>query len=185
MTQKANIEVDAELAAEALVVLKRSGLNLESATAVFLRRCVTEQGLPFHENGSAPGSSQKRNQVEARSSGIKITQDMVESVWEAFKDYNTNGGDLRRIADDISSETGMNAGSALIYLVILNNLVNGRQNRKNMKMRDLEFYMARIKDTYGNTTYRNALTSLEMSIPYWDSQFTGDFANKLQMFRNS
>lgn len=182
MSNMVYVEVKAELASKASDVLERLGFDLEDAIRLFLRRCVIEQKLPFDINDCATPHMQIAQNNKRSASGGKITQDMVKCVWKAYEDYHIDGGDLRSIADDISSDTGMNAGSAFIYLVILDNLIQGQRNTRNMKMRDLEFYMSRIKEVYGNTAYRNALSSLKESIPYWESQPLGNFADKVRMY---
>lgn len=182
MAKKINVEVKEELATEASTVLERLGLDLDDAVKLFLRRCVIEQKLPFDINAGAAYAAQDIQDEKPQASGGKITQEMAESVWEAFRTYRANGGDLRTIAEDINTATGMNAGSAFIYLVILDNLVLGQRNTRNMKMRDLEFYMDRIKEAYGEAAYKNALYSLSESIPYWESQPLGNFADKVRAY---
>lgn len=182
MSNKANIEVNAELAKEAASVLSRLGLDLEDATKLFLRRCVLEQKLPFDINSAPTQSAPLAQESKSGTTGGKITQAMVENVWEAFKKYQSEGGELRSIADEVSRSSGMTAGSAFIYLVILENLFEGQRNTRNMKMRDLEFYMERIRAEYGINIYENALSSLEESLPYWESQPLGNFADKVRMY---
>ena len=193
MKKTIEFEVDAEVAASAEAVFAALGLDTESALTIFLRRTALERRFPLDMNAPAPGAPIKQSADEKipfedtiavqPSTGTQpqrtnkaITQDMVEDLWERFSEFCQNGGDIRAISDDIATRTGMNPGSAFIYLVILNNLVHARHNTRNMKMRDLEFYMEKIRDDISEEAFRNALISLEQSVPYWDKPQFGSFA---------
>ena len=76
----------------------------------------------------------------------------------------------------------MNTGSAFIYLVMLDNMVAGKSNTRNMKIKDLTGYVMRIKNELGKTPYENALTSLEASLEYWNDPKFGHFATHVQEF---
>ena len=117
-----------------------------------------------------------------QSKSGKITQQMVEAVWDAFKEYNSKGGDIDNIIKGVAGTTGMNSGSAFIYLNILDNLITGEPNIKNMKMADLEYYMSKIKSEYDGEKFKNALNSLEKSIPYWEQEHLGNFPNRVKEY---
>lgn len=51
-----------------------------------------------------------------------------------------------------------------------------------MKMSDLKYYMHQIENELDEQSYRNAIQSLRLSIPYWDKEEFGMFASKVQAF---
>ena len=51
-----------------------------------------------------------------------------------------------------------------------------------MKMADLKYYMCQIENELDEQSYRNAIQSLRLSIPYWDKEEFGMFASKVQAF---
>ena len=113
-----------------------------------------------------------------------ITKEMRDYVWFAFKQSTAKGGKINRnaVAKAIAEKTGMNQGSAFIYIGILINLFDGSINKRNMKFEDLEYYIKRIESECNVKVLENALTSLENSIPFWKEYFAGDFAYEVEWF---
>ncbi|MFR2586404.1 MAG: hypothetical protein ACLS9I_00515 [Adlercreutzia equolifaciens] len=114
-----------------------------------------------------------------------ITKARAEDIWRRFSCYLEEGGSINSFAQDAHEATGMNQGSAFIYLTILDNLINGKHNTGNMKMSDLEFYMDQIKNQLDDRSYSNAVSSLRSSIPYWDKEEFGQFAANDERFQNA
>lgn len=181
---KLTVEVDENLLHDAQAVYETIGIDTETAIRMFLKRTVLEQRLPLNtgvpttENGASTPSP---NVMPKRTKNA-ITQLMVEDIWRRFRRYLDEGESINSLAADAHTTTGMNQGSAFIYLTILDNLVNGKHNTRNMKMADLEYYMGQIKDELDEQDYRNAIQSLRLSIPYWDKEEFGQFAAKVGVF---
>jgi len=57
---------------------------------------------------------------------------MVEAVWKVFKECENKGGDISNFSKKVADATGMNSRSAFIYLNILDNLITGKPNVKNI-----------------------------------------------------
>lgn len=192
-------DIDDELARDAQAVYGGMGLTTELAIRFFLQRTVAEGRIPFDpfapiqgaataptslEPAAAPRQPEPSKQAQ-RSTG-KITFEMVECVWRAFSEtHGTPGFDAQRLAEEISGDTGMSRGSAFIYLVILDNLVAGKPNTRNMKMKDLEYYMGRIQEELGEPSFGNACESLRQSVEYWDKPQFGKFAENVQGYLKS
>lgn len=174
------IEVDDELANSAQLIYDALGIDTETAVRMFLKRTVLEQRLPLSTSVAKTGASGASTSSK-RTKNV-ITRAMVEDIWRRFKRYLDEGGSTNSIASDAHEATGMNQGSAFIYLTILDNLVNGKHNTRNMKMADLEFYMDRIREELDEESYTNAVESLSLSIPYWDKEEFGQFASKVKVF---
>ena len=196
MSASIAFEIDDDLAREAQAVYGRMGLTTELAIRLFLQRSVAEGRMPFdpyapiQDDSPAPVAAADTTTVEPpaparqpqRSTG-KITFAMAEQVWRVFADtHGTSGFDAQRLADEIADSTGMSRGSAFIYLVILANLVSGKPNTRNMKMKDLEYYMGRIREELGEPSFGNACESLRRSIEYWDKPQFGKFAENVQSY---
>ena len=187
-----SFDIDDALAESAESVYRGIGLTTELALRMFLQRTVAIGGLPFdptapvHDRATqAPIPRQASEPTQAQPQGADqragkpITKQMAERVWEVFSEDRDGSLDIRGAAEVISTETGMNQGSAFIYLVILDNLVAGKPNTRNMKMADLTYYMDRIHDELGEPSFGNACESLRQSIEYWDQPKFGKFAQRV------
>lgn len=181
------IEVDDELANSAQLIYDTLGIDTETAVRMFLKRTVLEQRLPLNTSVSGVERFEAVEAPDVRPKRSKnvITKAMAEDIWRRFVRYANEGGSTNSIAAEAHETTGMNQGSAFIYLTILDNLINGKHNTRNMKMADLEFYMDMIKGELDEQSYRNAVASLRLSIPYWDKEEFGQFASKVQTYLDS
>ena len=199
MSMTIAFDIDDELAREAQAVYGGMGLTTELAIRLFLQRTVAEGRIPFDPfapiQGANPVSApfdpaaaprQPEPAKPARRSTGKITFEMVERVWRAFSAaHGTPSFDAQRLAEEVSGDTGMSRGSAFIYLVILDNLIAGKPNTRNMKMKDLEYYMGRIQEELGEPSFGNACESLRQSVEYWDKPQFGKFAENVQGYLES
>lgn len=186
-----SINIDDKTAVEAEAIYEALGIDTETAVKMFLKRTVLEQRLPLDTSvpggvfqGSAPTSTSVVEKSTKRINNV-ITRPMVEDIWRRFLRYLDGDGDINSAAADAHETTGMNQGSAFIYLTILDNFVNGKHNTRNMKMADLEYYVSQIRDNLDEQSYRNTIKSLELSIPYWDKEAFGQFAKKVRTFLDS
>lgn len=107
---------------------------------------------------------------------------MVDEVWHAFIKYHSGLGEISRLSDEVAEKSGMNRGSAFIYLNILSNLIKGEPNTRTLKMKDLEYLMKKIKSELGDNEHQRAIQSLKKSIPYWNEKLSGAFADKVEAF---
>lgn len=180
------INVDDELAANASNIYDVLGLDLDTAIKMFLKRTVLEQKLPLDTSVPFinPAASDDAVEKTGKRSNNVISKPMAEDIWCRFEKYAKEGGDVNSIAADAHLATGMNQGSAFIYLTILDNMINGKHNTRNMKMVDLEYYVEQIRANLDEQSYINAIDSLKLSIPYWDKEVFGQFADKVRAFIN-
>lgn len=181
------LEIDDALVNDAALVYETLGIDTETAVRMFLKRTVLEQRLPLSTNVPSPDSNESmsvKTGIPKRTKNV-ITKVMVEDIWSRFKDYLEEGGSINSFAQDAHEATGMNQGSAFIYLTILENLINGKHNTRNMKMSDLEYLMDQIKGQLDERSYVNAISSLRKSLPYWDKEEFGQFAAKVQRYLDS
>ncbi|MBC2723548.1 hypothetical protein [Desulfosporosinus sp.] len=190
---KIEINIDDVALRDAEKILHSLGMNTEIAVSIFLRRVALEKGLPL--TMAASTSSQAETDLSENSdetydyefnqvtrSNNKITPDMVEEVWRSFLRHLEGSGEISQLSTEVSKKTGMNRGSAFIYLNILANLVKGEPNTRTMKMNDLEYYMEKIKKEIGEDKYQDALKSLRLSVPYWQEKLSGNFGDKVEVY---
>ena len=114
-----------------------------------------------------------------------ITKEMVDEVWKAFLKYQKGLGDISRLRDDVAEQSGMNSGSAFIYLNILANLAKGEPNTRTLKMKDLSYLMEKIRTELSDEIFQNAIKSLQRSIPYWQVNIPGSFVGKVEEYCKS
>lgn len=172
-------EVEDSLLKEVGVILDSVGLDIDIAFSIFIKKIVKEKGLPFavkqitepvqHEIKTENDDDILLDAIRSRRSNNSITSEMVEEVWSAFKNYQDGLEEVKVLAYLVSLKSGMNLGSATIYLNILIKLSKGEINRRSMKTNDFEFFLKKFKDEFSEEMYKNAIESVELSIPYWKS----------------
>jgi len=182
------IEVDENILREAEKALNIIGMDVQIAVNIFLRRVAIEKGFPIPM--TAPVTSQREN-VDIQEEGEKepmyqirynntITAKMVDEVWLAFLRCHKGYDTISNLKYAIADNSGMNSGSAFIYLNILTKLIKGEPNTRTLKMKDLEYFMGKIKSELGLKEYQNAKESLKTSIPYWREKLAGSFAEDVE-----
>jgi addiction module RelB/DinJ family antitoxin len=187
------INVDDLTLQEAESILHSLGMNIEMAVNIYLRRIILEKGLPMAMNTPTSNHIEPDHYMDsdesfdydfghAPRSNNKITPNMVEEVWRSFLRYLEGSGEISALSTEVARKTGMNRGSASIYLNILANLAKGEPNTRTMKMSDLDYYMERIKNELGQKKYEDALKSLRLSVPYWREKLSGNFADKVEAY---
>ena len=202
-TKQVVLSLDEDLVAGAEKILDGIG-GMQIGVSIFLSRLVKEGSFMFllNENKATEPINNERKaetvveqktdddafyeeleEFSMRSRTKKsITKEMRDYVWFAFKQSNAKSDKINRnaIARAIADKTGMNQGSAFIYIGILINLFDGTINKRNMKFEDLEHYVKCIKLECSEKIFENTLTSLENSIPFWKDYFAGDFAYEVE-----
>lgn len=184
------IDVDECILKEAEKALNSIGMDVQIAVNVFLLRVAIEKGFPMSitsasnlrepavfEESQAPLS--KEHMYPTRSNNT-ITREMVDEVWRSFVRYHKGLGEINSLSDEVSKNSGMNRGSAFIYLNILSNLIKGEPNTRILKIKVLEYVIGKIKYELRVNEYRNAIQSLEQSIPYWRKKIPGAFADNVE-----
>lgn len=169
---KITIEFSKERIDEAKNILEPMGLSVEMAMNIFINRVILEKSLPFNLNYEQSNKEQRSNynvKDTKRRRNRPITTNMVEEIWYAFVNYvEGNLDDLNDAADLAYEKSGVNKGSAKIYLTMLNNLIKAEPNTRTMKPSDFEYLLLKIKkNDFIKDRYDAALFSLEASIPYW------------------
>lgn len=186
----ATVQIDIEEGTlkEAEKALVAIGMDVQIAVNIFLRRVAIEKGFPM--SMTAPVTKQKeyailqedevKGSMFTTRSNNTITRKMVDEVWQAFLRYHKGLGEISRLKDEVEENSGMNRGSAFIYLNILANLIKGEPNTRNLKFQDLEYLMDKIASELAIEEHQNAIRSLEQSIPYWRNKIPGLFADRVE-----
>lgn len=189
---KIEIQIDDGILTEAEKVLYSLGMDVEMAVNIYMRRIALEKGLPMTMTGTASkrikqdaaedfDESFDDARVPARSNN-RITTEMVDEVWKAFLMYLGGSGEINPLSVEVAAKTGMNRGSAFIYLTVLANLVKGDPNTRVLKYKDLEYLMGKIRAELGESKYQKAIKSLMASVPYWREKIPGSFADKVEAY---
>ena len=186
------IQIDDGILTEAEMILHTLGLDIEMAVSIYLKRIALEKGLPMTMTGHGlkipeteiSDDFEDESGVENRSNR-KITPDMVDAVWHAFLIYTGGSNEIKSLSTEVSIQTGMNQGSAFIYLTVLSNLVSGNPNTRVLKYKDLEYLMGKIKLELGEIKYQKALKSLGLSIEYWREKIPGSYSDKVEAYCKS
>jgi len=174
---KLTFEIDDVQLQEVSQILDSVGLDLDIAFNIFIKKIIKEKGLPFavkqnsesvhHEIKNDDENNIALDAIRSRRTNNSISPEMIEEVWSAFKNYQNGLEEVKVLAYLVSLKSGMNLGSATIYLNILIKLSNGEINRRSMKTSDFEFFLKKFKEEFSKEMYNNAIQSVKLSIPYW------------------
>jgi addiction module RelB/DinJ family antitoxin len=168
------LEIEDSSLKDAEMILDSIGLDMEIAVNIFIKKVVKEKGLPFSMKQSAnlqevPTSTghTPADGTPGKRMNIAISEDMIQEVWNVFRKFRVGIDDIKDQSDKIAKQTGMNPGSASIYLNILLKMLNGDMTKRAMKPTDFEFFLTKFRQELGTDKYKNALKSVRDSIPYW------------------
>jgi len=176
MNKQIELIIEQETVEKAERVLEQIGLDFQTAFRMLCKRITKDNGiLCLLQN--APDQVIEDFRAIKQTSVANITPAMRDAVWECFKQYRSQGNNF--VAKKVNEKTGMNLGSAFIYSVILDNMLNGKENTRTMKFADLVFYIERFKSTTMPPIFTSVLNSLKKSIPYWNEKLTGNYGRKV------
>ena len=197
--QSYTIDLDNNIVISAEAMLTELGLDLQTYIKMALVKLVRETAIPFDLSASQSTTVTQPQQTssiqlttpaetdiqepaltwrESRQT-VRITAEMCSLIWDEFKRrYVVGNKDFQDAARLINVQTGMNRGSAFIYFNILQNLVEGVQNTRALKYNDLVFFINKINTEFPEDIQKAAVTSLKLTIPYWDSVVPGALASK-------
>ena len=193
--KKIELSLDEQLVDKAEAILDDIGLDLQLAVGICVKRIAKEGNVNFllkTSNIEAVDSrhveGEKEMKVDCNTAfrnNNEITEDMRDYVWEVFisNKYSTCY-EYQELARQVSSETGMNQGSAYIYFVILSSFMEGKSNTRTMKFADLVYYVKKILQECPKNEFVSTLKSLETSVPYWRERIPGKFGDKVQNLVN-
>lgn len=171
-------------------ILDSIGLDIEIAFNILIKKIIKEKGLPFSvkqiENASEKdkslddGKNLPLDGGQTRRSNVVINERMIEEVWNTFKKFRVGVDDIFQKREIIAKKTGMNPGSAGIYLNILIKMAKGQMNKRAMKPTDFEYFLGKFKEEQGAEQYQNAIKSVVDSIPYWRTNIP-TFADSMEL----
>lgn len=130
-------------------------------------------------------------QNKKQKSFNKITRQMVDSIWNSFKEKiqeknvfgKRQGEIIKELSMKESLSTGISENSARIYFIILFNLVTGQQNKRIIKINDMRQYCLSIWNELPE--YRESVVkSLKESNIYWEKRNYGKFDSHIDELIN-
>lgn len=199
-TKQITFNFEANTYENAELILNDTGLDVQTAVNIMLKRINKEGGFAFMlqnqpisinpsridqptiqtEIEDNPANFNSAKAYHTRTAG-KITDEMRDYIWAVFsKNKNASYTEFQKLAREASNVTGINYGSAYIYFIILSCLIQGKFNTRVMKIKDLEFYIKKIMHECPEKEFENTLKSLKESIPYWEERIQGYFAQKVK-----
>lgn len=171
-----------EVARDAEEILDGIGLDVETFFRMCLKKLNRERNIAFltstveskhqaiqHEKVMSEQSEMEEEYMVMSSSKQKITPAMRDCIWDIFSaQFKANGKiNYPNSKQQAVARTGINEGSAHVYFLFLNNLMNGKQNTRIVKYDDLVVYLENIASQFPSMYLQNALQSLNDSAPYW------------------
>ena len=187
MSKNLNLQLDNEIVTKAETILEDIGLDCQIFFKMCLKKLVKENSISFlttknsllatNETNETFTITQQNMEEENMNNTYgknKITSTMRDCIWDIFRSQYTT---YKKINYPYSeklavSKSGINQGSAHIYFLFLNNLLNGIPNTRIVKFNDLEVYLSYIREQFPQQYIENALMSLSNSIPYWEAHPT-------------
>lgn len=99
----------------------------------------------------------------------KITNEIVEKAYDIAKDFFHEKITLKQ-ATEVLSETGMNRNSAVDYIYLYSNLIQGKLFKRTANTYGTEYYLEKIYNESGQPGLQNALLSLSQHIDYYEDK---------------
>ena len=201
-TKQITLTIDSQTYENAERILDDIGLDFQSIVNIMLKRIHKEGNVLFMLSNQKSTSTDYLEQSLGQGYNdafvntpppptpkgretTKITEEMRNYIWTIFsQNKNASYTEYHKLADEVSTATGMSAGSAFIYFVILSCFMQGKFNTRVMKIDDIEFYIQKIIKECSKSEFANTLKSLEQSIPYWEDHILGKFAEKVKLLVN-
>ena len=182
MSRNFSFEFDDEVVRDAEEILDGIGLDVETFFRMCLKKLNRERNIAFLTSTveNKPQALQQEKvmteQLEMEeeymviaSGKQKITPAMRDCIWDIFSAQFKADGKINYpySKQQAVARTGMNEGSAHVYFLFLNNLMNGKSNTRIVKYDDLVVYLDHIASQFSTTYLQNAIQSLKDSAPYW------------------
>lgn len=186
---------DDEMAMDAEEILDGIGLDVETFFRMCLKKLNRERNIAFlmstveskseairHEKVMLKQLEVEEENMVIASGKQKITPEMRDCIWEIFKSQFDGEREFsytysKQLA---TARTGINPGSAQVYFLFLNNLMNGKPSKRIIKYDDLVIYLEHIASQFPAVYLQNALRSLKESTPYWlDRPTLNSYARKV------
>ncbi len=99
------------------------------------------------------------------SSYQKMTDEMIDMCYEYGKEAAT-GKSIQELAGKISSETGMNRNSAIMYLYAIYGMLTGKIYKRAISAKAMKKYYDKILSEFGSTGLKKAIDSTRLHIEY-------------------
>jgi multimeric flavodoxin WrbA len=100
---------------------------------------------------------------------MKITDNMIATAYKYAKLLYEDHIGWIDAKERIGKESGMNEGSALDYLYIFQNMMNGNVFKRAMSIESHRFFLDNIRKDYGEPHFQNALQAVEEHAKYYAS----------------
>lgn len=181
MSKSTCFDFEYETIHDAEEILDSIGLDVATFFRMCLKKLNRERSIAFLT--SNVGIPTQAGQLEVSSSQViaevnnrmianerqKITPEMRDCIWEIFKSQFEAGEEFSYTYSkhQATTKTGINPGSAQVYFLFLNNIMNGKPNKRIVKYDDLVVYLENIASQFPASYMNNALQSLTDSVPYW------------------
>lgn len=102
---------------------------------------------------------------EGNATYKKMTDEMIDLCYKYGKKVH-GGENVQEIADDISYETGMNRNSAIMYLQVVSNMLDGVIYKRAINSKALQKYFDNIWNDFGSKGLKNAIQATKLHIEY-------------------
>ena len=159
---------ESEIDARAEWLFKKAKVlwNFESASLQENEDNITEvsveQFSEVEENNIAP---EQERSVKQETKSQKMTEEMMFSCYKYGKELYVNGN-LTEAVEKVVSETGMNRNSAIIYLYVVSNMLDGTIYKRAISTKATEKYFIMISDEYGSDGLSKAIRATREHVKY-------------------
>ena len=132
-------------------------------------------------SGGINGEENTESEREA-ASYQKMTDEMIDLCYEYGKKA-TEGQSIQDLAGKISSETGMNKNSAIMYLYAIHGMLTGTIYKRAISAKAMKKYYDKILSEFGSTGLKKAIDATRLHIEY--RRQCGQNADSIERICNS
>ena len=98
---------------------------------------------------------------------LKISNEMVERVYEYSKMVYEKKITLAEAKERVNMETGMNQGSAQNHIIDFKCMMNGERYTRTINLYATEYFFKKIYEDYGCKLLNNAIVATKKHIDYY------------------
>ena len=130
-----------------------------------LEESIEENQEVLNETEQISVISVKDSSVNEKNQHQKMTDEMIRLCYAYGKEFHA-GGNIAELVDKVECQTRMNRNSAIMYLYVVRDMLDGSVYKRAISMQATETYFDMIFDEYGSTGLEKAIKATRQHVEY-------------------
>ena len=104
---------------------------------------------------------------------MRITLDIIKKIYPLARDVFERRADIYDAQDTLVKNAGMNEASALMYLQVFQEMMEGKHYKRSINGTATEYFLEMIHSDYGPRALKKALSSVDKHIKHYENEGWG------------